>query len=98
MRAPLAPVMVVDLHYRSADQYVSLATHPVPFDATAECDALSTRTQCYAATGTFSPIVSFGTPVTRGATMPNAHPLPSGQNIYETPCPVLYAMELIGQK
>lgn len=30
--------------------------------------------------------------------MPNAHPLPSGQNIYETPCPILYAMELIGQK
>ena len=30
--------------------------------------------------------------------MPNAHSLPSGQNIYETPCPILYAMELIGQK
>lgn len=30
--------------------------------------------------------------------MPSTHPLPTGQNIYETPCPILYAMELIGQK
>lgn len=25
-------------------------------------------------------------------------PLPKGENIYETPCPILYAMEIIGQK
>lgn len=25
-------------------------------------------------------------------------PLPKGENIYETECPILYAMELIGQK
>ena len=25
-------------------------------------------------------------------------PLPKGKNIYETECPILYAMELIGQK
>ncbi len=25
-------------------------------------------------------------------------PLPKGENIYETKCPILYAMELIGQK
>ena len=30
--------------------------------------------------------------------MPSNHPLPTNQNIYETPCPILYAMELIGQK
>jgi DNA-binding HxlR family transcriptional regulator len=28
----------------------------------------------------------------------NTKPLPTGENIYETPCPILYAMELIGQK
>ncbi len=25
-------------------------------------------------------------------------PLPKNENIYETECPILYAMELIGQK
>ena len=30
--------------------------------------------------------------------MPSTRPLPTDKNIYETPCPILYAMELIGQK
>ena len=30
--------------------------------------------------------------------MLNDHPLPVSENIYETPCPILYAMRLIGQK
>lgn len=28
----------------------------------------------------------------------NKRPLPSSENIYDTKCPILYAMELIGQK
>ena len=28
----------------------------------------------------------------------NVKPLPKGENIYETQCPILYAMTLIGQK
>ena len=26
------------------------------------------------------------------------HPLPQHENIYETPCPILFAMDIIGQK
>lgn len=30
--------------------------------------------------------------------MTENRPLPENENIYETPCPILYAMEIIGQK
>ena len=29
---------------------------------------------------------------------PSDHPLPQHENIYETPCPILFAMDIIGQK
>ncbi len=30
--------------------------------------------------------------------MTENRPLPENENIYETPCPILYAMEIIGKK
>lgn len=69
----------------------------MPVDVAARRGTLSPRESSHTASP-FSPIMSFGTRDVTGAAMPSTHPLPTGQNIYETPCPILYAMELIGQK